>query len=160
VARKSLLQKEIQQSKPFRSASDEAVLAMLRTSDRLRGSMARMLGPAGVTFQQYNVLRILRGAGEAGLPTLSVAERMIEHTPGITGLIDRLEKKGLVERRRGADDRRVVTCYVTPAGLALLASLDPEADRFGAAVLSNLNGSEKKVLIRLLEKVRSSCPFS
>lgn len=160
MARKSLLQKEIQQSKPFRSSADEAVLAMLRTSDRLRGSMARMLGPAGVTFQQYNVLRILRGAGEEGLPTLSVAKRMIEHTPGITGLIDRLEKKGLVERRRGAGDRRVVTCYITPAGLALLASLDPEADRFGLQVLSALNGSEKEVLIRLLEKVRSSCPLS
>jgi len=158
--RESLLQKEIQQSKPFPSTSDEAVLGLLRTTDRLRSSMARMLGPAGVTFQQYNVLRILRGAGDEGLPTLNVAERMIEHTPGITGLVDRLEKKGWVERRRGVGDRRVVTCHITSAGLALLASLDSEADRFGATVLSGLNSDEKRVLIRLLEKVRSSCPFS
>jgi len=160
VARKSLLQREIQQRAPFSSAGQEAILAMLRTSDHLRRHLSSIIEPKGITRQQYNVLRILRGAGDEGLPTLGVAVRMIEHAPGITGLVDRLERKGLVERRRSEGDRRIVTCHVTVAGLELLADLDAAIEAFDRSALLALTESEREALILLLEKVRAACPNS
>src|SRR5215208_2200660 len=106
--RPSILQQEIRQSRPFRSRQQEAVLALLRTSDVVRRFLARIVEPHGITLQQYNVLRILRGAGEEGIPTLAIGERMIEQAPGITRLLDRLESKGLVRRSRCPEDRRQV----------------------------------------------------
>ena len=114
------IHEEIQQSKPFRSRSQEAYLALLRTADDSKRYMTRVLEPAGVTIQQYNVLRILRGAGKEGLPTLVVADRMLERTPGVTRLIDRMERKGWVERSRCTEDRRRVWCKITGSGLELL----------------------------------------
>ena len=102
----SALAREIQQRRPFQSARQEAALGLLKTVDLLRLHLSSVLEPFGVTDQQYNVLRILRGAGKDGLPTLAIAERMIERAPGITRLIDRLEKKGLVRRVRDPHDRR------------------------------------------------------
>ena len=102
---KGTLQHEIQQSHPFRSHSQEAVLGILRTADLLRRVISQIVEPWGITQQQYNVMRILRGAGDEGLPTLTIAQRMVERTPGITRLIDRLESKGWVERTRCPNDR-------------------------------------------------------
>src|SRR5258706_12493191 len=87
---------ELKQTKPFPSKRQEAAVALLRTADVIRRLFGAVVEPKGITVQQYNVLRILRGAGEPGLPTLDIAERMIETTPGITRLIDRLETKKLV----------------------------------------------------------------
>ncbi len=98
MTRKSRLQAEIRQTRPFASASEEASLALLRTSDRLARRIAAMVEPREITAQQYNVLRILRGSHPGRLPTLEIAERMIEQAPGITRLLDRLEAKGLVVR--------------------------------------------------------------
>ena len=91
-----------------------------------------MIEPYGITPQQYNVLRILRGAGAEGLPTLSIGERMIEQTPGVTRLVDRLERKGLVERTPCAKDRRRVFCRMTAKGLELLKELDDPVNRWDA----------------------------
>src|SRR6202165_2131340 len=99
----------------FRSREQQATLGLLRTADAVKRSLAQVIEPYGITPQQYNVLRILRGAGEEGLPTLSIGERMIEQTPGVTRLLDRLEAKGLVARCRGESDRRQVFCRLTPA---------------------------------------------
>src|SRR5215216_4972343 len=96
----SPLQREIRQGKPFRSRGQEVVVALIRTSDLVRRAVGRVLEPYDITLQQYNVMRILRGAGERGLPTLEIAERMVEHAPGVTRLLDRLEAKGLVRRQR------------------------------------------------------------
>ena len=96
----SALQREIRQKKPFRSPAQEAVLGLLRTADVVRRLVARSLEPYDVTPQQYNVLRILRGAGDEGLPTLTIGERMLEDSPGVTRLVDRLIAKGLVSRAR------------------------------------------------------------
>jgi DNA-binding MarR family transcriptional regulator len=96
----SRLQDELKQNKPFPSAAHEGGLGLMRTADVLRRRGAAVVEPRGITLQQYNVLRILRGAGEEGLPTLEVAARMVEQTPGITRLLDRLEVKGLVRRQR------------------------------------------------------------
>src|SRR5204863_9342501 len=108
----SALQREIRQRKPFRSPTQEAVVGLLRSTDRVRRARAGVVEPRGITLQQYNVLRILRGARPRGLPTLEIAARMVEHAPGITRLLDRLEAKTLVRRQRPAGDRRQVVCRI------------------------------------------------
>lgn len=149
------LKDEIRQTKPFRSLSIEAVLSLWRTSDMLHRFMAKAVEPAGVTLSQYNVLRILRGAGAEGLPTLEIAGRMVEHAPGITRLIDRLEAKGLVARKRRPDDRRVVRCVITGTGQRLLKKLDDEVNAADDAALAMLDPGEQRTLIELLERIRA-----
>lgn len=156
MSERTTLREEIRQKKPFRSASQEATLGLLRTADIVRRHFTRVLEPAGITQQQYNVLRILRGAGEEGLPTLSIIDRLLERTPGITRLIDRLEKKGWVERQRDGADRRQVVCRINDAGLELLAELDPVMDRADDESMAILEVSEQRTLIELLDKVRSA----
>lgn len=156
MARRSHLQEEIKQRKPFRSLSQEAVLSMLRTADVVRAHFDKQLAPHGVTLQQYNVLRILRGAGEGGLPTLEIGARMVERTPGVTRLIDRLERKGLVQRARGTADRRIVYCRLTDRGRETVDALDDFIDGADAAALEPLTDTELERLIGLLDRVRSS----
>jgi len=154
AARPSQIQREIKRRRAFRSRRQAGLLALLRTADVLRRRVAPILEPHGVTLQQYNVLRILRGAGPEGLPTLEIAERMIEHAPGVTRLLDRLERKKLVRRRRCARDRRQVLCMIREEGLALLSRLDTpmaEADENWAVALRARDVSE---LIRILDAVR------
>jgi DNA-binding MarR family transcriptional regulator len=154
----SPLQREIRQRKPFRSRGQEGVVGLLRTADLLRRGLSGVIEPHGVTLQQYNVLRILRGAGREGLPTLEIAERMIEHAPGITRLLDRLEKKRLVRRERCASDRRQVLCWITREGRALVSRLDTPVDRADRAALKALGPSELRRLIALLDRVRAAGP--
>ena len=149
----------IRQGKPFASKRQEGLIALLLTGERVRWRLAQLLGASGdLTLQQYNVLRILRGAGPRGLPTLAIVERMIEHTPGITRLVDRLEAKRLVERTRSDEDRRQVVCRISARGLAQLARLDPAMDEFDEQALAALGESEVGTLIRLLNKVRIQQP--
>ena len=115
-----------------------------------------MIEPHGITPQQYNVLRILRGAGPDGLPTLSIGERMIEQTPGVTRLVDRLERKGLVDRSPCPKDRRRVFCRITEKGLDLLKELDDPVNRWDAQAVAVLPPSELDSLINLLDRVRAS----
>jgi DNA-binding MarR family transcriptional regulator len=152
----SALQREIRQRKPFRSPAQEAVVGLLRTTDRVRRTLAGVVEPRGITLQQYNVLRILRGARPTGLPTLEIAARMVEHAPGITRLLDRLEAKGLVRRQRRAADRRQVMCRITPAGLRLLAGLDAGLQRADASTLGILSRRELRRLIALLDRIRAA----
>ncbi|HWW62959.1 MAG TPA: MarR family transcriptional regulator [Thermoanaerobaculia bacterium] len=134
--------------------SHEATLALLRTADVVRRAVAAVIEPHGITGQQYNVLRILRGAGEKGLPTLEIAERMIEQTPGITRLIDRLETKKLVIRERCKTDRRQVFCKITRGGLALLAKLDEPVTNADVA-LSKLTKRDLQQLVEILGRARN-----
>jgi len=135
------------------SRRQEAVVSILRATAHVRRFGLRVFDQHGITSQQYNVLRILRGAGPGGLPTLDIAERMIDHTPGITRLLDRLEVKKLVRRERPSDDRRQVLCYVTKAGLDLLSKLDNPLKNVAIQALHTLNESEVDELIRLLERL-------
>ena len=150
------IQDEIKQTRPFPSPSAEAVVALMRTADMVRRSVASVVEPAGITPQQYNVLRILRGAGENGLPTLEIAERMIEETPGITRLLDRLESKALVTRARCDKDRRRVWCRITPQGLELLRQLDAPIQKADEAALQTLGNHDLEQLIELLDKARDT----
>lgn len=145
---------EIKQSKP-RSLTQEAYLALVRTADDAKRFATRVLEPEGVTLQQYNVLRILRGAGDPGLPTLSVAERMIERTPGVTRLIDRMERKGWVTRQRCTEDRRRVWCRITPAGLELLARLDAPINANNDSMAEALDADELREMIGYLDRLRA-----
>jgi DNA-binding MarR family transcriptional regulator len=151
----SRLQQELQQKKPFRSLAHEATVGLARTADMSRRHFEAMLEPHGITSTQYNVLRILRGAGTAGIPTLDVADRMVEQAPGITRLLDRLEAKGLVRRERCADDRRRVLCWAAPKGLRLLDALDAPVDATENEQMSPLSDAEKRELIRLLDAIRA-----
>ncbi len=150
----SRLQQEIRQTRPFRSRTHEAFLSLLRTADVARGRFADVFDQEGVTFQQYNVLRILRGAGEAGLPTLEIGARMIERTPGVTRMVDRLEGKGWVSRVRRSEDRRRVWCRITREGLELLARLDAPVDAADAAVFAGMDEAEVEALIHTLDRLR------
>jgi len=147
---------EIRQTKPFASAADEAVVTLLGTADRVRTALAGVVGAHAITLQQYNVLRILRGAGPDGLPTLDIAARMIEHSPGITRLLDRLEAQRLVRRVRCPEDRRQVLCHATEAARRLLSRLDGPMTRAGQRALAPLDPSRTTELIRLLDAVRAS----
>jgi DNA-binding MarR family transcriptional regulator len=145
---------EIRQTRPFPSAAQEALVALLRTADLVGRLVDDVIEENGITGQQYNVLRILRGAGERGLPTLDIAERMIEQTPGITRLIDRLEAKGLVTRERCATDRRQVFCRIARPGLALLEQLDAPVKNAAAHALAGLKRGEISQLMQLLDRTR------
>ncbi len=147
------LQREIKQTKPFASPAVEAVLGVLRTADALRNLSDELLGPYGISLQQYNVLRILRGAKE-GLPTLEVGARMIEKSPGITRLLDRIEAKGLVRRERSEEDRRLVVCSITRRGLDLLAELDDPIVRLDEEALAGLSRADQRTLVGLLDRIR------
>lgn len=151
----SALQREIRQKKPFRSPAQEAVLGLLRTADVVRRLIARSLEPYDVTPQQYNVLRILRGAGAEGLPTLTIGERMLEDSPGVTRLIDRLIAKGLVSRARSTEDRRQVLCRIAQPGLDLLQQIDDLVEGQDEEAVRVLTVDEQKELIRLLDRIRA-----
>jgi len=151
----SALQREIRQTRPFSSKSQEGILGLLRTADVVRRFLARVLEPFDITPQQYNVLRILRGAGCDGLPTLAIGERMLEEAPGVTRLIDRLEAKGLVHRERSPQDRRQVLCWLTPEGKALVERIDAPMDAADAAALGMLAPEDQILLIRLLDAIRA-----
>lgn len=149
------VQDEIQQKRPFHSKAQEAFLALLRTADMARHRFTTLFETEGITFQQYNVLRILRGAGDKGLPTLEIGGRMIERTPGVTRIVDRLERKGWVTRDRGRQDRRRVWCRITPAGLDLLARLDEPVAATDDAIFRGLADEELDGLIAVLDGIRS-----
>lgn len=140
----------------FRSREQEATLGLLRTADAVKRSLAQVIEPHGITPQQYNVLRILRGAGPEGLPTLTIGERMIEQTPGVTRLVDRLQRKGLVARAPCSKDRRRVFCKITPKGLDLLKELDDPVNRWDNQAVAVLQPSDLDSLINLLDRVRAS----
>ncbi|MCE2899978.1 MAG: MarR family winged helix-turn-helix transcriptional regulator [Gemmatimonas sp.] len=151
---RSLLE-EIQQTRPFRSDSQEAALALLRTASVVSRRFARVVEPHGISLAQYNVLRILRGAGPAGLPTLAIRDRMIDEGSTVTRLLDKLEEAGLVSRDRSRPDRRQVLCTITPAGEAMLVALDPAMAAADDATMSVLGAAELRTLIALLGTLRT-----
>ena len=142
--------------KPRRTACREeaAFLDLLRTTDVLSYRPAQVLKAADLSATQYNVLRILRGAPE-GLTCGEVANRMITRDPDITRLLDRLEKRVLIARCRGAKDRRMVLTRITPEGLALLARLDRPVQEAHRAQLGHLGRERLRALSELLGACRS-----
>src|SRR5580700_1985495 len=140
------LQHELKKRRPFASPLEEAVLSLVRTNDQLQIRFARLLRQHGLTSSQYNILRILRGEGKP-LPILEIASRTITIVPGITGLIDRLEQAGFVNRLRCEKDRRVIYVALTDHGLTILAALDEPLNALHGKLLSHLSQAELKELI-------------
>jgi MarR family transcriptional regulator, organic hydroperoxide resistance regulator len=152
------LARDIKQSKPFSSPILEVYFNLLRTTDELSRATAHLLKPYDLSETQYNVLRILRGAGADGLPCSEIGARLLTHDPDVTRLVDRLERRELVARTREQRDRRVVTVRISAGGLALLEDCD--LDRHVAATLTprfaQLSSDNQQNLIHFLELLRES----
>lgn len=148
------LRDEIKQTKPFGSPVEEAVLNIIRTAEVIRYTAADALKPFGLTGTQYNVLRILRGAGATGLACGAIAERMVTQDSDITRLLDRLSTMGLIERGRSESDRRVVNAIITAEGKKVLTRLDPVVRQLNQDLLGHLDERTLAVMIRGLEQIR------
>jgi DNA-binding MarR family transcriptional regulator len=134
----------------------EFLSTLLRAADALKRYFTVVIEPEGLTLAQFNVLRILRRAAPGGLPTLSIRDRMIERAPAITRLLDRLVARGWVARERDSDDRRVVHCRITDAGLAVLARLDGPIDAAGVEALSALDADTLADVVAALRRVQDT----
>ena len=148
------LQQELKKRGPFASLEQEAMLAIMRTSDLLENRLGRLLRDYGLTLSQYNVLRILRGEGKP-LPCLEVAERMIQVVPAITRVVDQLLNQGLISKMQSAEDRRVFLVALKPAARRLLDKLDAPVLELHASLFASVNKTQQKTLIRILQAVRS-----
>jgi DNA-binding MarR family transcriptional regulator len=147
---------DLKQNKPFANERIAVFVSLLRTTDLLARAMDDLLKPSGLSQTTYNVLRILRGAGAAGLPCREIGARLVTREPDVTRLLDRLERRGLVTRARDHDDRRVVTIRATPEGIALVDGLDLDARGYAALApfFAGLSPDDITTLIALLERLR------
>jgi len=149
----SRLQAEIKQTKPFKNTEHEAILGLLRTAAIIEHENDEALRPFGLTGTQFNVLRILRGAGDQGLCGREIGERMVNRVPDVPRLLDRMEKAGLINRERDPDDRRHVTATITNKGTKLLEEIgqlsSPVEKRF-----QRLAQDQLQTLIAALDVVR------
>jgi DNA-binding MarR family transcriptional regulator len=150
------LRDEIKQTKPFAGPEQEAYLSLGRTWAVLEHGFAEALKPSGITPTQYNVLRILRGAGEKGLCRSEIIERMISRVPDASRLLDRLEGAGLIARARDAEDRRFVTTRITEEGLRILGDLDGGVVELHRRQFGGFDEAELRSLIELLGRARAS----
>ena len=148
------LQDELQQTKPFANLESEAYLNLVRTVDCLTRQVCEPLRAEGLSGPQYNVLRILRGAGDEGRTCGEIAARMVSSDPDVTRLLDRLAKRGWLTRTRDESDRRVVRARLSPAGHELLAQLDEPLNDAHRAALGHLGEARLRQLIDLLEAAR------
>ena len=151
---RSRLRLEIQQRRPFAGPAEEAFLNLLRTAFTLGHDHAAFLEPFGLTPTQYNALRILAGSHPDPLPCREIGRRMVTPVPDVTRLVGRLEGKGLVRRRRGARDRRVVAVAVTAAGRRLLAAIEAPLADWLESRLGRRGEPGLRRLSRLLERLR------
>jgi DNA-binding MarR family transcriptional regulator len=152
------LKDEIKQTKPFKGLEQEAVLNIRRTSGYVEHLAQQVLKQHGLTEPQYNVLRILRGAGPDGLRCTEIGPRMITRDPDVTRLVARLQARELVERHRDAKDRRVLHVRNTTAANELLRELDPVVEAAAVTTLGHLSPERLTLLIDLMEEVRLGNP--
>lgn len=150
------IQEEIKQRRPLDSLQEEAYLNIQRTSDMLTQRFLDVMRPAELTETQYNVLRILRGASDAGLNCKDIGSRMITREPDITRLLDRLEKRNLITRNRSNEDRRHLNIRITQEGLDLLSSLDQPVRDMVQVSMNGVASERLEALISALEEVRST----
>jgi DNA-binding MarR family transcriptional regulator len=148
------LQTQIKQSRPFRTPEEQLFVNLLRTARQLLDDFDRLLRRHELTQPQYNILRILRGAGADGLPSGEIGERMVGRDPDVTRLLDRMEERGLVVRNRSTSDRRVVTTQLTADGLRMVDALDAPLLAMHSRQLGHLSPEEMAELNTLLERAR------
>ena len=150
------LQAELKQKTPFPRVTAEALLSVLRTAAVLEHQLTETLKPYGITHTQYNVLRILRGAGPNGLCGREVGERMVSRVPDVSRLLDRMEETGLIQRERDPGDRRHVTARITRKGLAMLDQAAPELEALERARAGKIPTGQLQQLIEVLSTVRGN----
>jgi DNA-binding MarR family transcriptional regulator len=148
------LRHELRQRKPFASLAQEAHLNVGRTEAVLREGIEQLLKPHGISATQYNVLRILRGAGSSGLCRNEIRDRLLTRMPDVTRLLDRMEEAGLVTRERDTTDRRLVTTRLTDRGRDLVDALDGPVAEEHERRLGHLGEEQLRTLIRLLTLAR------
>jgi DNA-binding MarR family transcriptional regulator len=149
------LQQEIHQRKPIRLLEEETSLNLVRTADVLMQRLADVLKPYSLSGTQYNVLRILRGAGAEGVSCKDIGSRMVTRDPDITRMMDRLETRGLIARGRAKEDRRIVTHTLTPDGLDLVNALDEPVEAIHQQAMRHMSRAKLRELIALLEELRT-----
>ena len=149
------LQQEIHQTKAIRLLEEEAALNVVRTADVLMLAVGEALKPHLLSATQYNVLRILRGAGKDGASCKDIGSRMVARDPDITRLMDRLEQRGLLTRDRAREDRRIVTHRLSEAGLELVNALDGPIEAVHRRTLGRMKAQKLRDLVGLLEEIRA-----
>ena len=132
----------------------QVFVSLMRAADALSRSAEDLVKPYNLSGTQYNILRILRGAGEAGLACREVGGRLISRDPDITRLLDRMESRGLIARAREAQDRRVVKTRITAEGLRLLDELDKPVHELHRRQLRHLPAKQLRQLSALLDRAR------
>jgi DNA-binding MarR family transcriptional regulator len=152
----SRLQAEIKQTKPYPRRSSEALLSVLRTAALLEHRLNEALRPYGITELQYNVLRILRGAGPDGWCGREISERLVSKVPDVSRLLDRMEGMQLLRRERDAADRRHVTARITPRGLRLLDEVTPQLEAFERERFGHLDAQLLQSIIDGLADIRDA----
>lgn len=150
------LKDEIKQTKAFSSKPEELLLSLLFTSDKIKRVMEDDFKQFGLSQQQYNILRILRGSLETGLPTMEIANRMINKAPNVTRIVDRLIDKGFVCREDSPNDRRQVVVCISEAGLEILGKLDEPIRQRNREILIELTDGKINEIISSLETVQLS----
>ena len=150
------LRAELKMSRPFKSVEEEAILSIARTAAVIEHAGADAFRQFDLTTTQYNVLRILRGAGGEGLCRNEVGERLVTKVPDVTRLLDRMEAAGLIVRERGSEDRRFVATRITDKGLKLLERIDRELPALHARQLGHVSQKRLRELISILEEIRNA----
>lgn len=152
------MQEEIKQTRPFSGPAEEALVSVMRTAALLDHAMGEVLKPYGLTVTQYNVLRILRGAGEEGLCGREVGERLVSQVPDVPRLLDRMAGMGLISRNRDEKDRRHVLARLTAGGSALLDDVTPSLKGIADSRFVRLGGPALQALVESLAEVREATP--
>jgi DNA-binding MarR family transcriptional regulator len=152
---KSSLATTLKQNRPFVSLEQEVYLSILRTASELSYAVDQFFRPFDITPSQYNVLRILRGAGTDGLCRNEISERMVTATPDMTRLLDRMEKSGWVTRKRAVEDRRQVSTHITMAGMELLARLERPTGDFVTPLFAGATTSDLKTVLKVNDQIRA-----
>jgi DNA-binding MarR family transcriptional regulator len=146
------IEKDIQQSK-FADGRHKALVNILFTSGWITEKMKEILSPHGITHQQFNILRILRGSYPTPLSTLQIRERMLDKMSDTSRIVDRLLLKGLVEKHMSSSDHRLVDVLITEKGKELLLSIKNDHDII-STVMENVSEEEMECLSNLLDKIR------
>ena len=154
-AKKASLATALKQTRPFVSLEQEVYLSLLRTTSELSHAVDQFFRSFGITSSQYNVLRILRGAGADGLCRNEISERMVTATPDMSRLLDRMEKAGWVTRERAEDDRRQVSTYITKSGMDLLAKLETPTNDFMMRLFAGAAVSDLKTVLKVNDRIRT-----
>ena len=150
------LRDDLRQRKPFRSLREETLISIARTEAISREHLERVLAPHGLSMTQYNVLRILRGAGSNGLCRNEIGQRLISRMPDVSRLLDRMETAGFVSRVRSTEDRRLVNTTLTARGRALVDGLDADVAEAQEKQLGHMTEDQLRTLVDLLSRARSN----